>query len=213
MNGAYEAPTHTYTHTHMHGCTRLHAQLLVFPLPFKAIYSKAQNSTRSPQTLTQPHTWSCTLCTTPRQTERTVGTHTDLCTQTFIHGFSCPNTARINTILTRCHTTSHADTQLQVAGSQASHCHITPPATASHCHTQALPHAQTPSPITPQLKAEHTNSQSHPAVTQTHTHLPSTPPAAHTRSHQSLARESRPLPHTRGAGEERGAAKFGHLLS
>lgn len=101
MNGAHEAPNHTYTHTQMHGCTRLHTQPLLFTLPFRVIYSKAQNSTRSPQILTQPHTWSHTFCTTPRQMNRIVGTRRDLYTRTFTHGFSCPNTARINTILTR----------------------------------------------------------------------------------------------------------------
>lgn len=59
-----------------------------------------------------------------------------------------------------------------------------------------------PLPIPPQLThsrphtctATHTNSQSHPTVTQRHPRLPSTPPAPRTHPHQSHTCESHPLP-------------------
>lgn len=175
MNGVTR---HQHTHTHMHTDAWMHTfahTALAFHSPFRVMYSKAQNSTGHPKLL-HSHTPGHTHFVQPPGRWTESGGHT----QTFTHSFSCPDMARINTILTHSHTASHTDAQVQGAGSQASHCHINPPATASHCHTQTPAHVQTPSSITPPTHAQpNTQTLSH-TVTQTHTFTQHSSDTSHT---------------------------------
>lgn len=163
-----------------------------------------------------PHTWSPTFCTTPGQMGQGHGdtdTHRPLYTATATHiplgliqsslAVTQPVTHRYTTPGLRLTSLPHRPSKSQ-------------PPTVTYRLCLRYKH---PPPIMPQVMHSWAHLHSHtrklsvtPSCdTQAHT-FTQHPPALHTRPCQSLTRESRPLAHLGGAGEEWGNIKAGHLL-
>ena len=181
-------------HTQTHGYTRSHTQSLPHMPPFRMTW--AQNDTQLPKAPTPAtHLATHILYNTQAdgQSHGDTDTHSPLHTVTAAQiplGLTQTSLAVTLPLTHRYTTPGHSLT--------SSHCHNSP---SNHSFQLCLTYTH-PLPVPPQLThsrphtctATHTNSQSHPTVTQRHPRLPSTPPAPRTHPHQSHTCESHPLP-------------------